>query len=273
MRLFFLLLAARALSEQQKEVYIACSRDGDLALTYDQGPATFTGKLLNHLARHKAKATFHVTPDYLDNPVLLAYLKRAANDGHLIGLYVKETAIKEKTEDTMSYIESGRKLIAKHINYAPVYLRFPIGAASDDLLKQVWARGMTVTSYNLDSQDYLFANDTAPDPRQGAVYSIFKSTLDAIEPPAKGSFIAIQRDLVGPSVEQSDVIIEYALKKGYRLVRLDECLSRGVDSGSGLDGKETPTIPQVANSASHSLPPKCPTWVGVMVVALNAVLF
>ena len=52
----------------------------------------------------------------------------------------------------------------------------------------------------------------------------FKDVIDAISPPAKGSFVSIQSDIVAASVAATDAIITYAKKKGYKMVRLDECI-------------------------------------------------
>ena len=64
-----------------------------------------------------------------------------------------------------------------------------------------------------------------------------------------------QRDIVQASVEQSDQIIQYALDKGYKPVRLDQCIrkpqkdAKGSGSSAGEDEEKdrkksgTPKIP------------------------------
>lgn len=235
------------------EVAIGCQREGDIAFTYDQGPSMYTGKLLSTLQKQKVKAAFHVQPDYLDNPILLAYLKKAATDGHLIGLAVKVSSEEDKQDDKqlMARIESNRAIIKKHINYAPTYLRFPSDSPpSPSLLTLLTGKGMTVTGYNLDSQDYLFVNDTSTDAKTGAVYSVVRGVLAAIEPPAKGAFIVVQRDLVGPSVTQSEAIIEEAKGCGYRVVRLDECVGGVVKGGSVGDEDDGKRVKGVSDETS-----------------------
>jgi len=108
-------------------------------------------------------------------------------------------------------------------------------------MKTVTGMGYIVTTYNLDSQDYNAVN--VPVDGNESVFNVYKDVLDQILPPAKGSFIAIQRDIVQASVEQSDQIIQYALDKGYKAVRLDQCIrkpQKGAENaaGAGAEGDD-----------------------------------
>ena len=216
------------------EIYMMCEREGEIAFTYDQGPSQYTGKLLVTLAKHKVKATFHISPDYLDNPVILAYLRKAAMDGHLIGIFVKEEVTADSVKD---YLGKASSAIQRYTNYKPQFLRFPSPGPSEDVFKTVTGLGYIVTTYNLDSQDYNAVN--VPVDGNESVFNVYKDVLDQILPPAKGSFIAIQRDIVQASVEQSDQIIQYALDKGYKAVRLDQCIrkpQKGAENAPGVEG-------------------------------------
>jgi peptidoglycan/xylan/chitin deacetylase (PgdA/CDA1 family) len=220
----------------KSEIYMMCEREGEIAFTYDQGPSQYTGRLLVTLAKHKVKATFHISPDYLDNPVILAYLRKAAMDGHLIGIFVKEEVTADSIKD---YLGRASGAIQRYTNYKPQFLRFPAPGPSEEMLKAVTGMGYIVTTYNLDSQDYNAVN--VPVDGNESVFNVYKDVLDQILPPAKGSFIAIQRDIVQASVEQSDQIIQYALDKGYKAVRLDQCIrkpQKGDDSSSSGDKKD-----------------------------------
>lgn len=236
------------------EIYMMCEREGEIAFTYDQGPSQYTGKLLVTLSKHKVKATFHVSPDYLDNPVILAYLRKAAMDGHLIGIFVKEEVTADNVKE---YLASASAAIQRYTNYKPQFLRFPAPGPSEDMMKAVTGMGYIVTTYNLDSQDYNAVN--VPVDGNESVFNVYKDVLDQILPPAKGSFIAIQRDIVQASVEQSDQIIQYALDKGYKAVRLDQCIRKPQKdakggSAAGDDDEEkktkkagTPATPKLPN--------------------------
>lgn len=236
------------------EIYMMCEREGEIAFTYDQGPSQYTGKLLVTLSKHKVKATFHVSPDYLDNPVILAYLRKAAMDGHLIGIFVKEEVTADNVKE---YLTRASAAIQRYTNYKPQFLRFPAPGPSEDMMKTVTGMGYIVTTYNLDSQDYNAVN--VPVDGNESVFNVYKDVLDQILPPAKGSFIAIQRDIVQASVEQSDQIIQYALDKGYKAVRLDQCIRKpqkdakgGIGAGTEDEDKGT------KKSGTPRAPPKMP---------------
>lgn len=205
-----------------------------MALTFDQGPSQYTGLLLSALSKNKVKATFHVSPDYLDNPVIVAYLRRIAADGHLVGLFIKDSITTAMLPD---YLRNCTSVMKGIINYEPNFLRFPVPGPSAAAQKIINGMGFRATSYNLDSQDYNFVNDPTASDGKGQVFQVFRNTLDQILPPSKGSFISVQRDIVLSSVQQTDAIIKYAQGKGYNLVRLDQCI--GADEVKGASaGKE-----------------------------------
>lgn len=219
----------------------ACFREGEIALTFDQGPSYYTGILLNILKRENVQAAFHVTPDYLDNPVIMAYLRRASQDGHIIGLYVKETEMQnEKT--AMAYIERMRNKLQPHINQKINFVRFAHPGPSAGLLQQVRSSGFTVTSYNLDSIDYSFKGFTSEIAIDKVINS-FRVILDSIVAPAKGSFVTIQRDLLDFSVSATEKFIQYAKEKGYNFVRLDQCISPRHTKVIKLDNPDNSTSP------------------------------
>ena len=226
-------LAFTFVTPVQNEIYMMCEREGEIAFTYDQGPSQYTGRLLVTLSKHKVKATFHISPDYLDNPVILAYLRKATLDGHLIGIFVKEEVGAEEVKD---YLTKASGTIQRYTNYKPQFLRFPSPGPSEEIMKIVTGMGYIVTSYNLDSQDYNAVN--VPVEGNESVFNVYKDLFDQILPPAKGSFIAIQRDIVQASVEQSDRIIQYALDKGYLPVRLDQCIRKSGKGSKDDTGKD-----------------------------------
>lgn len=245
--IFVLASLTTIITTNAQDIPIGCQREGDMALTFDQGPGQYTGRLLAILQKQKVKASFHVTTEYLDNPVILAYLKRTVTDGHLLGLALK--ANKGDPEDSLikqlqEQVDRARQALKRHVPQASVsFARLPsdvhVTPGIQNALRQ---KGLQLTGYNLDSQDYLFANDTGvnTDPPTGSVSAVIKGLLAAIDGAVKGSFIVVQRDLIGPSVTQTEAIIKEAKERGYRLVKLDECVMM---SGVGTSGSEKPVSP------------------------------
>ena len=211
------------ISAVQGELYTGCVQEGHFAFTFDQGPSAYTGLLLRTLAKHKVKATFHVLTDYLQNPVILAYLRKAATEGHLIGLYVKED-VKNDEEQVKRYVKDRSAIIKKHTGQDVKFLRFPAPGPDPHILHTVSSMGYTVTGYNLDSLDYEATGEGQD--REGTIYRVFRGVEDAIDAPALGAFISVQNDMVQASVSQADAIIAYTLQKGYKVVRLDQCVNQ-----------------------------------------------
>lgn len=224
------------------QVHRECQREGNIAFTFDQGPSQYTGILLTSLAKAGVKATFHVVPDYLDNPVLSANLRRAAAEGHLIGLFVRDSI----TEATIKeYLGNATSVIKQYVNYQPEFLRFPLPGPSEAILKIITPLGYKVTNYNLDSLDYNHVSDVTEPNGEGQVFRNIQDILEQIVPPTLGSFICVQRDIAKPSVMQMPAILNYVKGRGYKAVKLDACVGVGMglrvdhrpdDSSTGSSG-------------------------------------
>lgn len=228
-----------------------CSREGEIALTFDEGPSYYTGMLLNILKQHGIKATFHVTPQYLDNPVILAYLRRAYQDGHLIGMFAKGAAQGQSLEECIDRITKTKDQLEKLIGGKISFLRFPAQPVpSAQLLEKIKGMGMRVTTFNLDSADY--ASGSGEDGAK-KVASTIRQLLDTIVAPARGSFVVAQRDCLQHSVLATDEIVQHAVKKGYSFVKLDACLSeQAIVEESDQSQSEPKPKPRGANSAAYA---------------------
>lgn len=227
------LLLPPSLGGGGEAVHKECRKEGMIAYTFDQGPSQYTGILLTALAQAGVRATFHVTPDYLDNPVLSANLRRAALEGHLIGLFVKD-GIEER--DMESYLAHASQVIQQYTHRPLRFLRFPLPGPSAAMLKTVAALGYRVSSYNLDSLDYQYVADAVEEGGRGPIYRAVCGVLDLIVPPTLGSFITVQRDIVQTSILQTAAILKHAKERGYKAVRLDECVGAGLTEPEPTEG-------------------------------------
>lgn len=221
------IICAQFSTETHEKLPIACSKEGQIALTFDGGPSYYTGNLLNILSKESVKAAFHITADYFDNPVIMAYLRRAVQEGHLIGLHVPSLLIPELQGPSNNIVNYVRKVGSRLTKYTGVhvkYLRFPASGPSKDQLTLLKEAGFIVTHYNLDSNDFGFKGEGSS-AGSAKVFNVFKNALNMIVEPAKGAFISVQRDLLDYSVNATDLVIKYGKKKGYSFVRLDQCIS------------------------------------------------
>lgn len=98
-------------------------------LTYDDGPgATVTPRLLDVLKQNKVKATFFVIGSNAENNS--AILKRAAKEGHTIGIHTYSHNYGQIYSSPQAYLNDfhqTEKVIKKITGKKPRYFRFPGG--------------------------------------------------------------------------------------------------------------------------------------------------
>ena len=218
-------------------IHRTCKIPGEIAFTFDEGPSMYTGTLLNVLTRLNAFGAFHIDTDFLSNPVNAAFLYRMAADGHLIGLFLRYNG--ETLDQLMETIRERSDIVSNITDREITFLRFQLPHPPVPVLRALSNQGYQITTFNLDSQDYLHTNATENDI---SIFEVYKNTFDLINSGAIGSFISVQRDSIRSSVYQSRRIFDYTLQKGYRIVRLDSCIGFPVndspinrlESASGL---------------------------------------
>lgn len=176
------------------------------------------------LRQKKSKVTFHIVPSYLEQPVYLANMRQAAIDGHEIGIFMQGIDEKTPTGDFSTLLKKGKDYIKSVLDIDVVHIRLPVTAMRQDFIAEAEAQKCVVSGFNLDSMDYSKEMQTGND----SIFQHFKKHLDQIAPPAKGDFIAVMRDPIYPSVQQSGAILDYVRQKGYDIVTLDECFGNGM---------------------------------------------
>jgi peptidoglycan/xylan/chitin deacetylase (PgdA/CDA1 family) len=215
-------------------VPISCKKEGMIALTYDEGMGYQTGLLLNTLNEHNVKAAFHITTDYLDNAVVKAYLVKAIEDDHIVGLRVSPDMLNMPVDELKStLLDLAERISQETKGYKVKYVRVPPSPTGipEEHYKMFQELNYTVTSFNLDSKDYEVSKMSE---RQMPVLESIKSEVEKIEPPARGAYIIACRDSVAETVKETGQIIEYLEEKKYNIVRLDECI--GNNSSMPADG-------------------------------------
>lgn len=129
--------------------YQYCKKAGQMALTFDDGPHTFTPELLDFLKKEKVKATFFVNGmnhNCIYNATYVAMVRRAFNEGHQIashswshpslrGIYdtykakFGEAAGKDAVTAELERLERAFERI---IGRRPKWLRPPFGEGGHD---------------------------------------------------------------------------------------------------------------------------------------------
>jgi len=179
-----------------------------IALTFDDGPSGYTGKILEILAKHKVQATFFVIGRHAEKAPEL--LREIQNQGHLIGnhtyshhyffdLYTKKKMAKD--------IARANSVIADITGETPKYFRPPYGVTNPTLAKAVKITGLKAIGWSLRSLD--------------TVKSAAKLRKKLLHKTGSGKIILFH-DTMPATVEILDNYITEVKNKGYKVVPLHE---------------------------------------------------
>ena len=133
----------------------ACNKAGQVALTFDDGPGSLTGELLDLLAYKQTTVTFFITGDHNEGSIdddstdKPAILRRMLQDGHQIashGWSHKDmNTIDEKTQ--RKEVVRNEEAIAEVLGIIPTYFRPPFGScdeACSGLLKDLGYHNVSI---------------------------------------------------------------------------------------------------------------------------------
>lgn len=147
---------------EQKTVY----------LTFDDGPSSLTGKVLDILKANDIKATFFIV--YKDSADAQALYKRMIAEGHTVGVHSTTHEYKTVYASIDSYLEDFAKtaIMLKDVTgVKPEIFRFPGGSINVynsslymQLIAEMTRRGYTYYDWNVSS------GDTAPKKSSATIY-------------------------------------------------------------------------------------------------------
>jgi peptidoglycan/xylan/chitin deacetylase (PgdA/CDA1 family) len=135
-----------------------CMNDGDIALTFDDGPFNFTSHLLDVLASYGAKATFFITGNNLGKGQIDVeetgwpdVIRRMHREGHQIAAHTwthqNLSSLNEgDMENQVVYVEMALRNI---LGFFPTYMRPPYSECSDACQALMKKMGYHITYQNL----------------------------------------------------------------------------------------------------------------------------
>ncbi|WYZ39852.1 hypothetical protein EsH8_IV_000193 [Colletotrichum jinshuiense] len=206
------------------QVLSQCTQPGLVALTFDDGPFTFTPQLLDTLAANSVKATFFVNGnnwDNIENAPNPATITRMKSEGHLIGSHTYSHADLSTLSSAdriaqMTQLEDATRRIA---GFAPKYMRAPYLSCDEGCLGDLAGLGYHVIDTNLDTKDY--ENNTP----ETTHISAEKFTNELSADPTTNSYIVLSHDVHQQTVVSLvQKMIDTLRAKGYRAVTVGECL-------------------------------------------------
>ncbi len=189
----------------------------EIYLTFDDGPGPYTAKLLDILKKYNVKATFFVTNQSItkgyDNLILRAY-----QEGHTIGLHTNthNYNIYRSVDAYFDDLYAIQEKVKRITGYTSTIIRFPGGSSNtvsrsydngskimSTLTRAVEAKGFKYFDWNISSGDAGNTTSTS---------QVFKNIVSNL---GTGSYIVLQHDIKGFSVNAVEDVIQYALAKGY----------------------------------------------------------
>lgn len=193
---------------------VNCAEVRCVALTFDDGPAPNTQRVLAALAEVNARATFFMTGQMAEtNPEAVAEVAAA---GHELGNHGYSHT--DFTELSSSELDSELSRTASAIESAtgqqPSMARPPYGSVNAEVNQ---AAGLPMIMWSLDSRDWQHRSPSDTHQR----------VLDEVEPGA----IVLLHDLEGSTADAAPLIVRDLLAKGYHLVTVSELLGHSGQPG------------------------------------------
>ncbi|CAG8545724.1 461_t:CDS:2 [Ambispora leptoticha] len=201
------------------KVYSSCAISNTFAITFDDGPYSFTNELLDTLANKGIKATFFVNGnnwgciyDYAD------VVKRAYDEGHQIAAHTwSHPSLPSLSDDDIRYqITALETALRKIIGAVPRFFRLPYGDGSSDsrVLGILGDEGYShIIQWDIDSGD---STGNTPD-QSKQVY------LNNVNPP--NPHVALNHDVKQTTVEDvAPYAIDLIKGDGYNMMTVGDCL-------------------------------------------------
>ncbi|MEU4830733.1 polysaccharide deacetylase family protein [Streptosporangium sp. NPDC023615] len=210
---------------------VDCARARCVALTYNDGPGPDTGRLLDVLGRHGARATFFSLGSGASaRPDLL---RRMRDEGHLVANHTwsHRDLTTLTTLMVTSQLNRAQHAIAQAIGQAPTLMRPPYDGLDGRVAGAAAGLGMAVVRWNVDADDR-----GEPDPRVIADRVVTRT--------GPGS-IVLMHDVHGATVDAAPEIVRRLAEAGYTFVTVPELYGPRAmrpgwiyDSGAGAESPE-----------------------------------
>ncbi len=183
----------------------------EIALSFDDGPASETTAILDVLREHNVQATFFtIGHKVLRRPEIV---QRWHREGHLIGnhsYYHRWLFVLQPKRQIAAEIEATNKAIAAISGVQPLFFRPPFGVTNPLLASAVKRTGMITIGWSIRSMDTV-----SSDPNQ---------LLDRILRQLKGGDIILLHDTMPVTKEILTSLILGARERGFTFVRIDQLL-------------------------------------------------
>jgi len=181
-----------------------------VALTFDDGPSAHTGRILDVLERHDARATFFVIGRRLRARPEVAL--RAHQSGHEVAnhLYHHQSMTALDNAGIIRDLRAGSEAIIAITGESPPIMRPPGGAFNDRVSRVVGAEGYALIMWSIDTNDWRDRN-------ANTVYQRIMSNV-------RDGDIILLHDTHGTTAAAMERVIPSLIQRGFTLVTVSELL-------------------------------------------------
>lgn len=189
-----------------------------IALTFDDGPSSFTNRLLDCLEEHNVKATF-----FLVGYEIASFpdeVKRMEELGMEIGNHTAEhkDLTKLSADDISQQIETVNTQLTELIGHGAVVLRPPYGAVNDTVAQTA---NLPMILWSIDTLDWESLNA--------------ESIVDVVLSEVENGSIILMHDIYSSTVDAVEMLIPKLLEDNYELVTVHELAEKfNTDLESGI---------------------------------------
>lgn len=187
-------------------------KEKKVALTFDDGPSKETGRLLDALKAHNAKATFFVLGNRVET--YNQFIVRMKNENHQIGnhSYDHKNLTDLHADQVSDEIINTNKLINELAGLSSTVMRPPYGSHNSMIDTVIKNAGQSIILWNIDPQDWKFRD----------AKTVSKHILSHV----KDGDIILLHDIYGSSVDAAIIVLDELTKQGYTFVTVDELIAR-----------------------------------------------
>lgn len=203
--------------EQKKESEKEADTKKTIALTFDDGPSSFTGHLLDCLKKNNAKATFFMVGKEIES--FPEEVKRMEELGCELGnhTYSHTDLTTLSAEEISSEIGTVDKLLYDLTGHGATVVRPPYGSINDNVRSSV---GTPMVLWSVDTLDWETED--------------VQKIVDSVMSSAEDGAVILMHDIFKTSVDAAEIVIPELIKQGYELVTVHELAEkRGITMEPG----------------------------------------
>ncbi|OHE98733.1 chitin binding protein [Colletotrichum orchidophilum] len=203
-----------------------CVNQGDVAITYDDGPYIYTNAMLDAFKAHSAVATFFITGNNIGKGMInINYsdvITRMIAEGHQVASHTWS----HENLDQLTLAQRQNQMIYNEIafmdilGFFPTYMRPPYSICGAECEQQMSDLGYHITYFDLDTQGYLHTDPT----QIGFSINLWDQAMLA-RTPCNGSYLHIEHDIHQTiATTLTNHILDSVVANGWNAVTVGTCL-------------------------------------------------